>query len=158
MNSAEVKNKLIYLEWLALLPLFATAFFAFSKAQHEAILERDEHKCQAPWKHECKGRLEVHHVLPQGYSKMFGVDPDFVENGITLCQNSHVGREGVHPDTAEAFDEYKTNKRAFKDMIARRAEKLKEHIIYWNSEHDRPMQVVALKRTQEAKKRGQIFP
>lgn len=150
MRSPE--NKIRILEWLALVPMVAVAFFAFSKAQREEILERDEHKCQAPWKHECKGRLEIHHVLPQGYAKKFGVDPDFIENGITLCQNAHVGREGVHPDTAQAFEEYKTDKKAFKKMIEKRKQKLEERVIYWNDEHDRPMQVVALKRTQEMRK------
>jgi len=133
--------------------------FAFTKKQREAILERDGNKCQFPAKHKHKGGLQVHHIIPQRYAQEVGIeDPDFAENGISLCEDSHVGPNGVHPDIFQAKKKYPTNPKAYVEVFSQRKEKLKKKEIYWDETWDRQMHVVAIRNTQKATKEGWIFP
>jgi hypothetical protein len=133
---------------------------AFSKKQRDWIKERDGDTCVAPFKHNCDpSHQEVHHILPQRYLTQMGVDPDYPENGIDLCKNAH---NVVHPDRVEALRNYHEEKKkggnSFNDMFQERQEKLKNREIYWNDEHDRPMQVVATRNTQRFNLLGKLFP
>lgn len=136
---------------------------AFTAKQKTFIRERDNNVCQFPDKHDCCGhagkplearKLHVHHIIPQRYAQEVGIeDPDYVENGITLCKNSHNGPLGIHPDIAGV-----RTKSEFKKVFDRRAELLKEKKIYWNDKWDRLLHVIAIKNTQRFEASGQIFP
>lgn len=134
---------------------------AFTKKQREAIRDdRDGGRCHFPAEHRCnEDKLEVHHLIPQRYSEWIGVDPDFPENGLTVCSNSH---DLIHPDRVKARKTYHKSKRkgkdSFKTMGQERDEKLRKREIYWTDTWDRLMVVIALKLTQEAEKRGWEFP
>ena len=151
-----------FLYVLVRFPLFATGILsAFTLKQRKAIVERDDHQCQSPIPHNCnqeKG-LEVDHILPQRYLYTLGVDPDFPENALTKCKNSH---DKKHPDRIKARREYHHGKSngvdTFKELQVERNGKLKERTIYWNDQDDRKDQVIALRRTQRAKQEGWIFP
>lgn len=136
---------------------------AFTKAQRTAIINRDKGVCQAPFKHVCRGNeeipeenrvLQVHHILPQRYCEVVGIEnPDFAENGLTLCKPAHVGPNGIHPDIASA-----RSQEDFKRIFVERNEKLKRREVYWDTSHDRQMHVLAVKNTQIALKGGWVFP
>lgn len=132
--------------------LAITSAFAFTERQRRWIRERDDEMCQHPddsIPHE--GRLEVHHIEPQGWAKTILEKPeeevDIPENAITLCANHHVGDEGIHPDVAEAKRNYRTNPRSFSDMFAERKRKMAERQKYWNDEWDEKMGLIARIRT-----------
>jgi len=151
--------------YISTLGLLAVSLLAFTKKERDWIaLERDNGKCQAPFPHRCneKKGVEVHHILTQRYAAKMGIDPEYVdvaENGISLCKNAH---NIIHPDRVRAMKEYHKAKaegrNSFDEMFEEREQKLSNRQIYWNDQYDRQMRVVALKRTQEAKKRGLIFP
>lgn len=136
---------------------------AFTVKQKAYIRERDGNVCQFPEKHDCCGhvgkpvemrKLHVHHIIPQRYAHEVGIEnPDFVENGITLCKNSHNGPQGIHADISSAH-----TKSEFKQVFDRRAELLKEKKIYWNDKWDRLLHVIAVRNTQKFEASGQIFP
>lgn len=143
--------------------------FAFNLGQKKAIQERDkEHgiklegnknNCQWPYKHNCSGKIHIHHIRPQQYSYFLGVDPDFAENGISICDKVHIGDLGVHPDTAEAKRKFvKGDRDAFEKLQKERKEKLEERTIYWNPTHDRELDIIALRNTQKAEKKGWFWP
>ena len=134
------------------------ANLAFTKKQRDAIVERDDAECQMPKKHTHKGGLQVHHILNQRYAQEIGFDPDYPENAITICEEAHTGEDGIHTDIFRAKKAYAKNKNSFAEVFAERDEKIKNREITWNPEWDRQMSAVAVKRTQEAKKRGWIFP
>ena len=93
------------------------------------------------------------------YCYFLGVDPDFPENGVSLCSNAHIGDLGIHPDTADATREYrKGDKKAYEKMQKDRKDKLEEHVIYWNPDHDRKLDILALRATQRAEKKGWSWP
>lgn len=148
---------------LATLGLFAIASLgAFTKKQRDAIVERDNGKCQAPVKHDCNETehpLEVDHILPQRYLGLFGVDPDQPTNALTKCRNAH---DIKHPDRIGARKQYHQAKakgeNSFLSLFKERKKKLDNRQIYWNDENDRADQVIAMKRTQEAEKKGWVFP
>ena len=83
--------------------------------------------------------LEVHHILPQAYSRQFGVDPDYPENAISLCRTFH--QQEIHI----------TN-------IPEAHQALRERRPYWDTTHDRKLGTIAVRNTQRAKKSGWIFP
>lgn len=158
MMRAEILGSLIPLG------LFAIGFgMAFTQAQRRAIIERDKGVCQAPFAHKCDGSeaipledrsLQVHHILPQRYCEVVGIpNPDFAENGITLCKHSHIGPQGIHPDIAHAH-----TKDDFKKVFEERNKKLENHEVYWDASHDRQMHAIAVKRTQLALKGSWVFP
>jgi len=123
---------------------------AFTQKQRRWILDRDNEQCQAPFRHRHGGRLEVHHILPQGYSSRMGIeDYDYPENGITLCQVAH---DTIHPDVPKARGDYHQDVGSFGKLREQRSEKLDKKQIYWNDDHDRQLQVVAIRRTQGYRK------
>src|SRR3990167_2442756 len=143
---------------------------AYTPKQRDAIKSRDHYKCQFPphlngHKNECSGRLEVHHIKPQRYLKNFGVDPDFENNGLTVCANAHTGIDPktppervIHPDMREAHIIYKEDKESYKKVFKKRDEALQSGVIYWNDTYDRPMEVIAIRNTQRGHEKGWNFP
>lgn len=130
---------------------------AFSLRQKRALDERDKGKCQAPFKHECKGINHRHHILPQGYCQQFKIDPDFAMNGIVLCESAHI--KIIHPDADEAKKNYRQgDKKAFEKLRADRHDKLVEKVPYWETEHDRALHAIAVRNTQRAVKKGWRWP
>ncbi len=98
----------------ALILLYSVSLFAFNHNQVEAIKERDRGRCQYPGcKNKTKYNVEVHHIIPQGYSfKINNMRPDTPFNAVCLCEEHHVGypKDGrkqqsgmiwdpIHPDT-----------------------------------------------------------
>ena len=100
---------------------------SLSYQQRKIIRERDGNKCQFPVPgHKCNGRvnLEINHIFPQKYCRSLGVDPDYPENLLTLCQNSHTGDpsngrqiEPIHPDIRDARKGYHRNRQAISEAI-----------------------------------------
>ena len=142
-----------------LLGLYVISFLAFTSSQKKAIRERDGNRCQFPADHPCneKAELQVHHIIPQRYAKEVGIeDPDFAENGITLCEISHQNK--VHPDMQEAQQTYHKNPNSFAQAFQKRDDKLKSREVYWNTTWDRLLHVLAVRNTQRAIKGGWVFP
>lgn len=143
--------------WLA--SIMTPAFLmAFSARQRENILDRDEHKCQFPARHRCNGksRLEVHHVIPQRYAReVLNIDPDYEDNGITLCEHSH--QTMVHPDMVEAKKTYHEKKKkgidSYKEAFKKRGELLQQRQIYWNSTWDRLFNAIVQKNKAKQQRR-----
>jgi hypothetical protein len=136
---------------------------AFTKKQRDSIVfDRDNGKCQHPDKHHnCKGGLHCHHVIPQRYGKHIGLDDEIIDhpdNALTICEESHVGANGIHPDMWQAKREYNGTSSSFDKAFQERQRKLDNKEIYWDDQYDRQMNVSAKKRTQEAKKKGWVFP
>lgn len=148
---------------------------AFWKKHRDAIVERDTEfgikkgdnkgPCQFPADHvselgrECNGdeKIQVHHIKPERYSSRFGIDPQYAENGISLCEASHVGAPGsIHPDTYQAKIKYREGDQgAFKEMGEQRDKKLGNKQTYWNDKFDRQMDSIAVRSSQRAdKKKG----
>lgn len=77
----------------ALALLYSISLFAFSGSQVEAIKKRDKERCQFPGcKNKTKYNVEVHHVIPQGYSvRVNDMRPDSPFNAVCLCEEHHVG-------------------------------------------------------------------
>src|SRR3990167_4776102 len=142
----------------------------YTKKQREAIRARDHYKCQFPphlngHRDECKGPLQVHHIKPQRYLKNFGVDPDYPENGITVCSNGHNGVDPntspervIHPDVQTARIIYQTDKESYNKAFEERDKCLQKGVIYWNDSYDRSMEVIAVRNTQRAKEKKWNFP
>lgn len=130
---------------------------AFTTNQRNAIVERDQRKCQAPIKHNCGGGLQVHHIIPQRYAARVGIqNPDYAENGITLCENFHQGI--IHEDMTIARRAYGRDHDSYKKAFAERERKLNNREIYWNDKFDRLMTVIVQRNTQKARSRGWTFP
>jgi hypothetical protein len=149
---------------IAGLGLWVVSFLAFSKKQRDSIVnDRDGGRCLAPFKHTCvPEKLELHHCTPQRYGFKMGLDEetlDVPENAISLCVKAH---DVIHPDRVAARQNYHQDKaqgiNSFEKLGEERAKKLEERTVYWNTEHDRAMRVIAMRQTQEAKKKGWIFP
>ena len=128
--------------------------FAFTQSQKDWIRERDNNKCNFPGHHRCNGRhqLQVHHVMPQRYCSELGIDPDFAENGITICEHSH--QTMIHPDMQEAKSKYPENHDSYKEVFSARKEKLQQRQIYWNDKWDRAMQATVYRNQQRFTKSG----
>lgn len=146
----------------------------YTRAVRESILERDEYKCQGcsifsgcRRKHPVSihphrkrrgkrgGDLHVHHLLPQKFSSVLGLNPNYPTNLITICAQLHVSEDGIHPDVAVAHQKYQNgNQNAFNEMVASREELLQSRRIYWNDQYDRQLSVIAARRTQNALQRG----
>lgn len=135
--------------------------------ERASIIERDNGECQFPScpdkgsdkKINCTPeKLNVHHILPQRFCEKYGVDPDFAENLITICQGCHIGSpDGVHPDAYQARVDFHEDPESFKKMGEARNERLKNRIPCWNTIYDRAMSVVAARNTQQAEKTGWEF-
>lgn len=124
----------------------AVGFLCFTVKQREYIKRRDNFICQHP---ECRNRkhpnLEVHHVIPQGYSKAVGIDPDFETNGITLCRPCH---SRVHPDRIQALSTYKRDKNSFGRLRIDRDALIKQRHVYWEVTWDRQFMATAVRNSQ----------
>lgn len=133
--------------------------FAFTRKQRQAIIERDQNKCQATVPHQHspnKYSLEVDHVIPQRYAEKLGIDPDFPENALTKCRNAH---DLKHKDRIQAREDWKTSHNgSFAHMSEKRNELLKHGEIYWDDSADRTDMTRAVQLTQKAEKKGWIFP
>ena len=135
--------------------------WAFTRKQREFIRQRDGQKCNFPehlngHKHECGGRLEVHHLLPQGYCQKLHIDPDFVTNGITICRNAH---HTVHPDMKIADAELaQGDQDAYQKAHQKHNELMAHGEIYWDPSWDRSMLATAVRNTQKVEAKGLIFP
>jgi len=153
-----IKSRDILTIGTTVLGLYALSLCSFTKAQRQAILERDNHKCQFPADHPCNGKaqLQVHHILGQRYAKKLGFDPDFAENGITLCETAH--QEIIHPDMKEAREHYHDDPLAYDKAFQKREELLDKKEITWNDKFDRVLHVMAIRNSQRARLMGWIFP
>lgn len=134
--------------------------FSFTRLQRDAIKNRDEHHCQFPSKHNCNqgpdGKfLVVHHLLPQRYSQKFDIDPDFPENGLSICSNAH---DLIHPDMVAARENFSEDKEVFDEVFEARRRMLDENKIYWVTTWDRAMYAIALRNTQKARLNGFEWP
>lgn len=135
--------------------------------ERSSIIDRDDNRCQFPAcpkkggqnKLNCTpDKLNVHHILPQRFCDKYGIDPDFAENLITICQGCHIGSpDGVHPDAYQARTDFHEDPESFKKMADARNERLRNRTPCWNTEYDRAMSTVAVKNTQEKKKKGWQF-
>lgn len=125
----------------------AVGFLCFTVRQREHIKRRDNFICQHP---ECRdrknARLEVHHVIPQGYAKAVGIDPDFETNGITLCRTCH---SRVHPDRLQALSTYKRDRNSFGKLRIDRDALIKQRQVYWETIWDRQFLATAVRNTQK---------
>lgn len=137
-------------EWLP-----EESLFALTKEQKEAVRKRDHYQCQFPGKHDCHGRREIHHVMPQGFAKEFNINPDYPENVLLICQASH---DLIHSDIAEARHHYKPKGDSFSRVQELHRKALENREPYWNTEFDRAMTAVAVRNTQNAEREGWRFP
>lgn len=132
--------------------------FAFTRKQREWIRdERDGGTCQFPEEHRCKGRLEVHHISPQGYLKRAGVAPEDIDNpynAITVCQEAH---HKIHPDIAVARKMGYTRD-LFRKRFTLEGSIKKANGVYWNNAWDGRMRLIARDRTEELFHDGNLFP
>lgn len=141
-----------------------------NERQRQSILERDSRTCQftaCPLRANgnsarvscTPNKLNVHHLIPQRYSELFGIDPNYPENLLTVCEGAHIkSDEGIHPDMAQALRNYHQNPDGIKEVFANREKLLEEHKPYWNTKYDRTMSVQAVRNTQLKKKEGWEFP
>lgn len=149
--------------------------FSLRPDQRLAIRERDDNHCQGCGiftlcerrePERIPERLNVHHILPRGYSSRVGIDPNFAENLITVCKTFHTGHPtlSIHPDTFQAQMTYQGQKKsgvfpdAYQRMSERRVELLDNRQIYWNNMYDRQLTVQAVKLTQLKQREGWVFP
>ena len=154
-----VEKDLFSPETTAFLLSLVPVFLSLTHKQRMAVLNRDGKKCNLPAEHDCSGQLQVHHLLPQGYCGLLDIDPDFAENVLTICKNSHVGNmDSIHPDIAEALQNYHTDPKAIERVMEQRAELMANQEIYWNPKWDRQMTAVAVRNTQRAKEKGWFLP
>ena len=87
-RSGQEKSLLRKLAPLGLLTVsLLVSLGAYSEKQKAFIKERDE-GCQFPGEHNCGGKLIIHQIKPPAYSKKEGLDPDYPENGLTICSNA----------------------------------------------------------------------
>ena len=120
---------------------------AYSEKQRASIKERDG-GCLFPGEHNCGGKLIVHQIIPPKYAKKYDIDPDFAENGLTICANA---QKLIYPDIQVPPEEIPAVTKA-------RAIKLNKRQPYWNTVFDRSMGAMAIKNTQQAKTSGWEFP
>lgn len=147
---------------LPYLSLIAVSLLAFNREQRAYIHERDERfgittgkgGCQFPESHRCNGddATQIHHIIPQRYAKELGIDPDFVENGITLCEYSH--QNLIHPDMRSARSKYGGNKESYKEAFQQRAQQLAKRMVYWTTTWDRQLHTTIVRSEQRARKAG----
>lgn len=132
---------------------------------------RDSGRCQLNEMgidHDCNGdirkkngnfRLQVHHIQPERYCDRLGIHADRADNVITICENGHVGEDGIHPDIFQARQNYRRgNKEAFEQAFANRETLLDNRHIYWDPKWDRLMSTRAIQLTQRAQANDQHFP
>lgn len=119
----------------------------FTQKQREWFLARDGNRCQFHFYNgrkwvRCKNttRLQVHHILPRGWARVhlpknFQLNGSM--NGITLCEEHHVGVDSIHPDTFKARLNYRAgDKKAFDTMMDNRNKLNLQGIPYWRTNWD----------------------
>jgi len=154
------RDVLLYGTLTAAIPLVLLT--ALSERQRKSVRDdRDSGKCQFPARHNCTpGRLEVHHVSPQGKEKDMCIPEavrDRPENVITICYQAH--QVIVHPDMEDARREYRNgNKHAFNDVFEKRRELIARGEPYWNTVYDAAMLQRAKELTARATARGWVMP
>ena len=130
----------------------------FTQGQRDWFHERDGHRCQFRWFNgikwvQCKNttKLQVHHIVPRGWAgkhlpSNFQLNGSM--NGILLCTEHHVGRNGVHPDTFQANLNYrKGDKQAYEEMMSARKKLNLRGEPYWETKWDWQFQRTARKNT-----------
>lgn len=115
---------------------------AYSEKQKTAIKERDQDSCQFPGEHNCGGKIIIHQIIPPKYAKKFNINPDFAENGLTICRNA---QKLIYPDTS-------VETANIPEAIKTRNIKLNQRQPYWVTIFDRAMSAVAVRNTQQAQK------
>lgn len=150
-KSPELKKEGLNLSKLAvplgLLSLAVISLGAYSEKQKTALKERDK-TCQFPGEHDCGGDLIIHQIIPPKYAERFEIDPDYAENGLVICRNSH---KLIYPDVNVPKEEIPTAMKV-------RGIKLNQRRPYWNTIFDRAMNATAIRNTQKAKEDGWEFP
>lgn len=130
----------------------------FTQLQKDWFHKRDGNRCQfrsfngIKWVQctETRG-LQVHHRIPRGWSKMhmpnnFQLNGSM--NGICLCASHHVGKDGVHPDTYLANEQYRNGlKTAYDDMMSTRSKLNKKGQPYWDTRYDWMFERIIRKNT-----------
>ncbi len=145
--------------------LFLASVVGFTQNQRAWILRRDGNRCQfhrnvcGVWVR-CRNtqNLQVHHIVPRGWAARhfphkFPINGSL--NGVTLCDQHHVGDVDyedetyvIHPDTAEAKRGYRNgNKNAYNDMMDNRRTLNEKGIPYWNTTWDWMLARIAKKQT-----------
>ena len=132
---------------LGLLGLAIVSLSAYSEKQKDAIKERDG-GCQFPGEHQCSDNLVIHQIVPPKYAKKFGINPDFAENGLTICDNA---LKIIWPDAQVPPEKIPA-------AMKTRAIKLNQRLPYWNTVFDRSMGALAVRNTQNAEAKGWEFP
>lgn len=137
------------------LALYAIGLCSFTSAQREWIRKRDGNKCNFPDRHRCTpNKLQVHHIKPQRYCAELGINADFEQNALTVCEYSH--QNLIHPDMEKARKEYAQDKTSYKKTFEERSRLLKEKHIYWCDKWDRQMSSTAIRNSQRW--HGDPFP
>ena len=79
-------ERLLTIDYPALISVLGAIpiVFMLTKQQTRAILDRDNHRCQFPIPHLCKGKLVVHHINGESGDKS-----DIPSNLITVCRKSN---------------------------------------------------------------------
>lgn len=132
--------------------------------QKESILKRDNYTCQAPVAHKCNGdqkTLNVHHIMPQRFCTKLGIAYQATNspcNLISICENFHVGYDGVHPDIAEGKRNFWKRDGSWERVFEERNNKLERCEPYWETSWDRLFFNRATELTKEAYKKGWRFP
>lgn len=138
----------------------------FTERQRSWIKERDggcvfqhpefQHECHRhglSYKHQCRGTIHIHHIVPRAYMTSRHYDEDFInrgENGVSICAYVHMNF--IHPDMGEALRNYKGDKTIIEAVFQQRKEKLRNNEIYWIPNWDVPLAVIAhrFSRRQES--------
>lgn len=135
---------------------------ALTAKQRAAIIERDDHHCQATAEHFCnedKYPLEVDHILPQAWLIAIGVNPDFASNLLSKCRNAH---DVKHPERTGFRGAYQDLKQAGKNAFAQMSDLhhrlANQRKPYWNTSNDLTDSTRAVQLTQEAEANGWTFP
>jgi len=123
--------------------------------QKQAIKARDHYHCNFPGEHECKGRKEIHRILPQWYCNEMGIGPNFPENLITICESAHLM---IHPDIEHVRHHWQPHSEEYQRIFKQRRELLDSRQIYWVDDWDRQLLVLAIRNTQEASEKGWCYP
>lgn len=151
-------------------PTLAIGFLCFTLKQKNWIRERDNQTCvahQLRIPHDCNAsptmpiaqrKTEIHHLKPQRYLKEFGINPDYEQNGCTLCQNFH--RHHIHPDMGRAIRNYHKNRGGIAQVQKDRDQLMKQRVVYWVDIHDRALSTKVVQNSQRMAKRdpNNVFP
>lgn len=124
--------------------------FSFTQRQRQWYLRVFDDQCHFP-KFSRDGEisvcgrsdyLEVHHVTPDGWTRVQNPSQDPNETvGIVLCKSHHQGV--LHPDIQEARDNYRNDQQSFAKAIAKHREAAERGEVFWNDEWDTILRAIA---------------